>query len=172
MKLQFCMECKTTLTKHNDTDYSCNNGHYFWNNPKAAVAVAFVRNDKLLYSKRGIEPNKGMYDLPGGFVNFNESAYDAAVREIQEELGVLLKREQLQLIEVYKNLYNETVSSIDLVFLVTEWEGEPQLVSETQELWWGPLEFVRDPQFCETDYTTLDERIREATSSSSPSTVQ
>lgn len=56
-------------------------------NASAAVA-AFIVNEEghLLVCRRGKEPKKGTLDLPGGFVDDNESAEQALHREIQEEL--------------------------------------------------------------------------------------
>lgn len=56
-------------------------------NASAAVA-AFIVNESgdLLVSRRGKEPEKGTLDLPGGFVDGNESAEEALHREISEEL--------------------------------------------------------------------------------------
>ena len=41
-----------------------------------------------MLTKRAFNPWKGMLDLPGGFVDPDESAEDALKREIKEELGV------------------------------------------------------------------------------------
>ena len=56
-------------------------------NASAAVA-AFILNEsgELLVCKRGKEPEKGTLDLPGGFVDENETAEEAVSREITEEL--------------------------------------------------------------------------------------
>jgi ADP-ribose pyrophosphatase YjhB (NUDIX family) len=56
-------------------------------NASAAVA-AFIVNKAgdLLVCRRGKEPEKGTLDLPGGFVDDNESAEQAVIREIGEEL--------------------------------------------------------------------------------------
>ena len=56
-------------------------------NASAAVA-AFILNEsgELLVCKRGKEPEKGTLDLPGGFVDDNETAEEAVKREIGEEL--------------------------------------------------------------------------------------
>lgn len=42
---------------------------------------------KVLLIKRGIEPYKGRYAFPGGFLNPEESAEEGAIRELREETG-------------------------------------------------------------------------------------
>lgn len=63
-------------------------GFVFYVNASAAVA-AFILNEKgeLLVCKRAKEPAKGTWDLPGGFVDGNETAEEALKREIKEELN-------------------------------------------------------------------------------------
>lgn len=43
---------------------------------------------KLLFIQRGVEPYKGEWALPGGFLNMNESSEDCAKRELFEETGL------------------------------------------------------------------------------------
>ena len=57
----------------------------------AADAVVFTILDKklkILLIKRGIEPFKGEFALPGGFVHLDENLDEAARRELEEETGV------------------------------------------------------------------------------------
>ena len=55
----------------------------------AAAAGAFVfRGCELVLCVRGKEPGFGQLDVPGGFIEFNESLEQGLRREIREELGV------------------------------------------------------------------------------------
>lgn len=59
----------------------------------AADAVVFRKDGnklQLLLIKRGNEPYKGMWALPGGFVEDNEELEAAAIRELEEETGLKL----------------------------------------------------------------------------------
>lgn len=47
-----------------------------------------VNNDQLLLVKRGAQPQKGFWDIPGGFVEPDEHPEQAVIRELKEELGV------------------------------------------------------------------------------------
>jgi 8-oxo-dGTP diphosphatase len=43
----------------------------------------------ILLIKRSAEPFKGLYALPGGFMEINETLEEAAIRELKEETGVI-----------------------------------------------------------------------------------
>lgn len=49
-----------------------------------------IQSGHILVVKRGSEPGKGLWALPGGFINQNERSADAAVRELIEETGIRL----------------------------------------------------------------------------------
>lgn len=58
-------------------------------NPAAAVAgLLFDDRDRLLMTVRRNDPYRGFLDLPGGFVDFGESAEEALRREILEEISL------------------------------------------------------------------------------------
>ena len=86
----YCPVCGSTKFIQNNVKSkrceSCNFVLYI--NASAAVA-AFIVNEAgdLLVCRRGKEPEKGTLDLPGGFVDENESAEEAVSREILEELN-------------------------------------------------------------------------------------
>ena len=60
--------------------------------PKAtvgAILTTFVDgNEQVLLTRRGHEPFKGFWCLPGGNIDRNERAFDAVIREVREETGL------------------------------------------------------------------------------------
>lgn len=59
------------------------------NLPKLAALAVLVQGDQLLLVKRRNEPDAGLWGFPGGHVDLGETAMDAAVRELQEETGII-----------------------------------------------------------------------------------
>ncbi len=63
------------------------------------------KNLNVLLVKRGIEPFKGEWALPGGFLNMNETSEECAARELEEETGaegLLLKQ-----VGVFSSVYRD-----------------------------------------------------------------
>ena len=61
----------------------------FYINASGAVACVIENpQGEILLTRRAFNPAKGMLDLPGGFVNPDETAEDAIKREIKEELNL------------------------------------------------------------------------------------
>lgn len=75
-----------------------------YKNPVPTTAVIFEnKKGEILLVRRARPPKKGWWDLPGGFVGYNESFEEGAIREIKEELGVSVSR--LRYINSHYNLY-------------------------------------------------------------------
>ncbi len=77
-----------------DSEDMAKKGKYVYEWPRAMVTVDSVifRQTKncleVLLIKRGNEPYKGRWSLPGGFIEMDEELEDAAARELKEETGV------------------------------------------------------------------------------------
>lgn len=61
---------------------------FFPKAPRLGVGVVVVRDRQFVLVKRGQEPAKGSWSLPGGMVELGERAEDAARREVLEECGI------------------------------------------------------------------------------------
>lgn len=145
MKLNFCPECGRTLHKTDNTRYVCENGHPYYNNPRATVAIIFLKGNTTLCAKRGREPQKDKYGFVGGFIDFDESPEEAVRREVKEETG--LKVSNLKLIAGYWHAYEENTSVCDFVFIARQWQGTMAPNDDVAALEWQPVNFIKSPKF-------------------------
>lgn len=114
---QYCPNCASkNFTYYNNFKFHCNDCDFvLYHNIAAAVAVIFTFEDKILFTVRNVNPDKGKLDLPGGFIDPNETAEEAACREIKEELGLEITSNDLRYITtepnnyVYKNVSYRTM---------------------------------------------------------------
>ena len=65
---------------------SCKKIHY--ENPKPTATLVCVKESKLLLVKRAVEPAKGQWGLPGGFIELGETPSEGAIRELKEETNL------------------------------------------------------------------------------------
>jgi ADP-ribose pyrophosphatase YjhB (NUDIX family) len=66
----------------------CDFIHYV--NPKVVVGAIPERGGRVLLMRRAIEPRYGAWTFPGGFMEIDETAEEAALREAEEEVGLSL----------------------------------------------------------------------------------
>ncbi|MEA1962004.1 MAG: NUDIX hydrolase [Bacillota bacterium] len=91
-KFIYCPLCATKLEESHIEDRQrqyCPNCHYVhYINPIPATAVIGERDGKILLIKRGMEPGKGLWTLPSGFMEASETPEEGCLRELQEETGM------------------------------------------------------------------------------------
>jgi ADP-ribose pyrophosphatase YjhB (NUDIX family) len=71
----------------------CETIHY--TNPKIVVGALAVWQDKVLLCRRAIEPRKGFWNLPAGYLEDFEKAEEGAIRETWEEAGTEIEIESV-----------------------------------------------------------------------------
>ena len=106
IQFKYCPKCSSgNLTvRHGKAVYCADCDYIYFHNNASAVSVIIEHEDKIIMVKRGRDPQKGMLDLPGGFVDPGESFEDCAHREIDEELGI--KITNLKYFGSAPNFYN------------------------------------------------------------------
>jgi 8-oxo-dGTP diphosphatase len=56
--------------------------------PVIAVGAVIIHNDEMLMIRRGKDPGRGLWSIPGGAVEHGEYLSDALEREVKEETGL------------------------------------------------------------------------------------
>src|SRR5690349_17682032 len=96
---RFCPECGSPLAprvqedRHRPPGPNC--GFRRYADPKVAVAVVLGDEHGVLLGLRMVDPARGKWSFPAGYVNRGEVLEEAAVREVLEEFGVDARLEGL-----------------------------------------------------------------------------
>jgi ADP-ribose pyrophosphatase YjhB (NUDIX family) len=143
----YCPECKQKLATTKEGWLACPEGHFTkYTNPVAANS-AFVRNNgEYLIIKRAKEPRKGCWDLPGGFIEYDETAEDALLREIKEETSL----ENLSIVGflgAYPGSYGGIQKVLDLAYVVESADRNVKLSDENTEFKWVSLDKIPELAF-------------------------
>lgn len=89
--MRFCSQCGSTLSQRvpegdDRTRYVCDAcGHIHYQNPLVVVGSVVTHGDRLLLCRRAIDPRKGFWTLPAGYMELGETVEEGAVREAWEE---------------------------------------------------------------------------------------
>lgn len=101
-------------------------GKKYWYSRACAVLAIVEYIDKdgnkfVLANKRGQKtPDyKGMWNMPCGYIDFNESAEEAAIREVFEETGLRIRKEDLELVHVNSCSKDSNNQNITIRYKVT-----------------------------------------------------
>lgn len=143
----FCPKCGKKSERVGEIPFRCDDcdfANFF--GPVAAVG-ALVKNEdnQLLLVRRARDPGKGMWGLPGGFVDRNETIEEALAREVMEETQLVVTAMDLMMTKPnhynYKGIvapvidlfYHCTVESIEVIKLAPDELNEFIWVRPTAE---------------------------------------
>ncbi len=125
---------------------------------------------RLLLGKRSARRTAypGVWDLPGGHVEAGETAEQALVRELREELGVTPIAWREWAVLQAPAMGRETASMLRVhLFLVTQWDGEPRnlLPDEHDAVAWFTADDAAKLTLAHADYPMLFRDALEVTQS-------
>jgi ADP-ribose pyrophosphatase YjhB (NUDIX family) len=86
--------------------------------PVVGVGAVIVRDGRALLVRRGHEPRKGEWSLPGGLLHLGESLADAVRREVREETG--LEIELGPIIETFDRVHRDDEGRIRYHFVIID----------------------------------------------------
>lgn len=111
-----------------------------YKNRGTTMDAIIVRGDKILLIKRGMEPHKGKWATPGGYLDWNETIFEATIREILEETGLHAKKEDITFVAFNTDPARHPRQAINFVFIVRIPNGEPVAGDDAQDLAWFSLD--------------------------------
>lgn len=148
--IKFCTQCgQPTQLEIPEMDdrlravcQSCKFIHY--ENPKVVVGTLTFYKDKVLLCQRAIEPQKGLWTLPAGYMENGETTLDGAKRETLEEAGAPVKNAT-----IYRVFDIPYIDQVYIFYLAESIEGEFLAGIESldagffkeDEVPWGSLAF-------------------------------
>jgi 8-oxo-dGTP diphosphatase len=121
--------------------------------PIVGVGAVIIRNGKILLAKRGSEPGKNKWSIPGGLVELGETAKETTVREVKEETN--LDVEVQSLIDVVDNLETDTRGRLHYHFIIIDFlanvkRGRLRAGSDIVDARWVPLTEVGEYDLTKT----------------------
>ena len=110
-----------------------------YSNPKVTVDGVVVEGDSIVLIKRLNPPFEGMWALPGGFVDLDETVEEAVVREVEEETGLKVKVDKL--VGVYSDpMRDPRRHTISVCFLCGKVGGVLKAGSDSKKAAWFKLD--------------------------------
>jgi 8-oxo-dGTP diphosphatase len=117
---------------------ACNHIVYF--NPGVAVAVCIMQNDQILLVRRGMEPMRGYWAMPAGFMEYDEDPKAAARREVLEETGLNVQIDRL--IEIFHTPSDGGLANLVITYAASITGGTMQAQDDADEVAWFRKETV------------------------------
>jgi 8-oxo-dGTP diphosphatase len=99
-------------------------GRQFPDRPIVSVGAVIVDGDRVLLIRRGHEPLKGAWSIPGGVVELGETLTEALVREVREETG--LDVDVGPVLEVLDRVHRNSDGRVEFHFVIIDYLCAPR----------------------------------------------
>ena len=145
-----CPRCGATL-EGDERMLRCDScgSRYYAHSAPAVSAVVVDGDGRVLLARRKSDPDAGLWDTPGGFLEEGEEPREALQRELCEETG--LEVEPGSFLGAYMDTYGEGPEAgtvLNLVWDATVVSGEMHADDDVSELRWFPVDDLpRDEEF-------------------------
>lgn len=118
----------------------CNN----FPNRGVSVDAIIIEEGKILLIKRGMDPFKGYWALPGGYVDWDETVEEGVKREVLEETGLSVK--SLKFVGLYSNPDRHSKQCITIAYVV-DVQGNIKVGDDAVDFKWQAIESMPELAF-------------------------
>lgn len=122
--------------------------YVYFTDPKVGVGVAVVEDGRLLLIKRAMNPERGKWSLPAGFIDQGEDPKDAAAREALEETGLIVRIENV--LDVFHNPPGAGGASVFILYRAQTIGGELAAADDAADAGFFALDQLPELAFAST----------------------
>ena len=99
------------------------------------------RKQILMLKRAGTGYCDGYFDLPGGHLEANEDIFDGMIREAKEEIGITIKREDMEILHIYHRYKR---GMLKFVFKTDKYNGIPinNEIDKCEKIEWIDFEYL------------------------------
>jgi 8-oxo-dGTP diphosphatase len=131
----YCPTCGTTLEPRvvdgRERRFCPDCRRVVWRNPVPGTQLAVCDADEVLLIRRARDPGRGDWALPGGHMEADESPEVAAVRELEEETGVRIDPDAIQVVGTNNAMLDGERYSVTFGFAAARADAEEEVVAGT-----------------------------------------
>ncbi|MBM3130177.1 MAG: NUDIX domain-containing protein [Chloroflexi bacterium] len=144
MSFNFCPNCGARLPSNDDAfaPQKCAQcGRTSYHNSKPCAGALIVQENRVLLVLRAVEPFKGCWDIPGGFLEAGEHPRDGMLREVKEETGLDVR--VIELLSVYMDRYaidGDDFFTLNHYYIVEPIGGTLRAADEVSAYRWFPID--------------------------------
>jgi len=111
-------------------------GFIYFLNPKLVAGCLIVEGERTLLIRRGMEPARGKWTYPGGYVDLGETPERCAIRETREEIGMTIgtTSASLELLGVYADRAEKAPSIVVVTYVAKPGSEAPIVTLEATEI--------------------------------------
>lgn len=114
---------------------------------RSAVYLILIKDDRVLLLRRfNTGWQDGNYSLVAGHLDGDETVKDTMIRETKEEIGIIIKKEDLKIVHIIHRKTLNDNEYIDFFLTTNKWTAEPKNIESDKcdEIKWLPLKMLPD----------------------------
>jgi ADP-ribose pyrophosphatase YjhB (NUDIX family) len=151
-EIAYCPRCTTKMITRPVGDKprrvcpACD--YIYFTDPKVGVGVLVIHEGKILLVRRSMNPERGKWSLPAGFLDRGEDPRETAVRETLEETNLEVAIERL--VDVYYNPPGQGGASIFILYQARLLGGEVKAGDDADAVGLFSLDVLPELAFAST----------------------